>query len=319
MIEAVVTADGRPTELSLDDASGSADPVWVRVTNATGDELDRVAEAFGIHPLALEDLSGVARTKTEEYADYTFVLLETAELTPGETSFDEELLVEPIGLYIGDGWLVTLSHGSTQAGRRTWRAVTEKGRLLGRGPDLVASRIVDGIVEEYFSILDALETEIEAVEDAVLETTEIATLERINSLRRELLQFRKLVWPAREAVGTLARGDPEHVQPATEKYFRDVYDRLILLVELTETYRDLVSGARDIYLNTVSRSTNEVMKRLTVVATIVLPLTFVAGVYGMNFEVMPELGWAWGYPAAMLGMAGVTVVLVAHFHRRNYL
>lgn len=318
MIEAVVAADGRSTEVSLDDASGSADPVWVRVTDATGNELERVAEAFGIHPLALEDLSGTVRTKTEEYSDYTFVLLKTAELAPGETSFDEELLVEPVGLYIGDGWLVTLSYGSTQAGRRAWRAAAD-GRLLARGPDFVASRVVDGIVEEYFSILDALETEIETVEEAVLETTGIATLERINSLRRELLQFRKLVWPAREAVGTLARGDPEHVQPATEKYFRDVYDRLILLVELTETYRDLVSGARDIYLNTVSQSTNEVMKRLTVVATIVLPLTFIAGVYGMNFEVMPELGWTWGYPAAMLGMAGVTVVIVAHFRRRNYL
>lgn len=319
MIETIVGADGATPRASLADAIEAAAPVWVRVTDASSEELDRVATAFGIHPLALEDLSGVVRTKTEEYADYTFVLLETAELAPGETRFDEELLVEPVGLYIGDDWLVTISYGSTPAGQRAWRAVTDDRKLLARGPDFVASRIVDGIVEEYFSLLDELESAIERVEDGVLETRGPDTLERINSLRRELLQFRKLAWPVREAVGSLARGDPDHVRPGTEKYFRDVYDRLVHLIELVETYRDLVNGARDIYLNVVAQSTNEVMKRLTVVATILLPLTFVAGVYGMNFEEMPELAWTWGYPAVMLGMAGMTAALVLHFRRRDYL
>lgn len=319
MIEAIVGTDREASETSLVDAVEAADPVWVRVTDASDEELDRVAGAFGIHPLTVEDLSGVARTKTEEYADYTFVLLKTAELARGETTFDEELLVEPVGICVGDDWLVTISYGSTPAGRRAWRAVSDDRRLLVRGPDFVASKIVDGLAEEYFSILEQLESAIEEVEDGVLEASGPETLERINSLRRELLQFRKLVWPVREAVGSLARGDPDHIRPETEKYFRDVYDRLIHLIELVETYRELVNGARDIYLSTVSQSTNEVMKRLTVVATIVLPITFVAGVYGMNFEVMPELTWTGGYPAVVFGMAGMTVVLVLHFRRRNYL
>jgi len=131
------------------------------------------------------------------------------------------------------------------------------------------------------------------------------------------------VWPAREAVGLLARGDPKEVQPQTEKYFRDIYDHLVQIVDLTETYRDLVAGARDIYLNTVSQSTNEVMKVLTVVATIFIPLTFVAGIYGMNFTGgpynMPELEWTFGYPAAMLGMILMAAVMLAHFQRRGYL
>lgn len=301
-------------------AAGSADErVWVRVTDASSEELDRVAEAFGIHPLAVEDLSEVARTKTEEYPDYTFVLLKIVELASGETSFGEELLTEPLGICIGDDWLVTFSHTRTDACDRAWRAVEMEGKLLSRGPDFVASRIVDGVTDEYLATLDALEARIEAVADLVMVSTEIGTLERLNSLRRELLGFRKLAWPTREAVGALARGDPDHVRPETEKYFRDIYDRLVHLVELTETYRDLVGGARDIYLNTLSQSTNEVMKRLTVVATIVLPLTFVAGVYGMNFESMPELEWAGGYPAVMLGMAGITLVLVVYFRRQEYL
>jgi magnesium transporter len=157
----------------------------------------------------------------------------------------------------------------------------------------------------------------------VTTSTDIQTLERINDVRRDLLSFRKQVWPAREAIGILARGDPKQIQPQTEKYFRDVYDHLVQIVDLTETYRDLVAGARDIYLNTVSQSTNEVMKVLTVVATIFIPLTFVVGIYGMNFADspynMPELGWRFGYPAVMVGMGLIVAVLLAHFRQRGYL
>ncbi|ADJ16022.1 magnesium/cobalt transporter CorA [Halalkalicoccus jeotgali] len=317
MIRSLAADGSRPESLAA--AREAERAVWVRVTDATPADLDRVAETFGIHPLAVEDLSGVARPKTEEYPEYTFVLLKIAELAAGETSFGEELAVDPLGICIGDDWLVTFSFTTTDACDRAWRTVESDGRVLARGSDFVASRIVDGVTDEYLETLDSLESRIEIVEESVMTSTDIETLERLNSLRRELLVFRKLVWPTREAVGALARGDPDHVRPETEKYFRDVSDRLVHLVELTETYRDLVGGARDIYLNTISQSTNEVMKRLTVVATIVLPLTFVVGVYGMNFETMPELGWTGGYFAVMLGMAGLTLVLADYFRRQNYL
>jgi magnesium transporter len=134
---------------------------------------------------------------------------------------------------------------------------------------------------------------------------------------------RKLLWPTREATGVLARGDPDEVRGATEKYFRDVYDHVVQLVDLTETYRDLARGARDIYLNSLSQSTNEVMKTLTVVATIILPLTLVVGAFGMNFGEgafnMPELTWPLAYPAVVAGMALVTVVLLVSFRREEWL
>lgn len=163
---------------------------------------------------------------------------------------------------------------------------------------------------------------VSAGEEAVTVSTDSETIEKINDVRRDLLSFRKQVWPAREAVGLLARG-PGTGPPRTEKYFRDIYDHFVQLADLTETDRDLVSGARDIYLNTVSQSTNEVMQVLTVVATIFIPLTFVVGIYGMNFAGgpynMPELGWRYGYPAAMLGMTLMGAVMPLRFRRREYL
>jgi magnesium transporter len=297
---------------------------WVHVAEAAEADIEAVADAFDLHPLAVEDVRNNVRPKTEEYDDYTFVVVKTARLQRGETTFAEEIRDEAVGLFIGDDWLVTVALGPAAAIDRV-RTAVHRGdeRLLQRGPDFTAYRVIDVVVDEYFDLLDAIEDDIETVEDDVLTTTEIDTLEAINSVRRELLSFRKIAWPTREAVGVLARGDPPQIQDDTEKYYRDVYDHLVQQVDLTETYRDLASGARDIYLNALSQSTNEVMKVLTVVATIFIPLTFVVGVYGMNFAGspynMPELGWTYAYPAVMVGMGLVAVVMLAYFRRQDYI
>jgi magnesium transporter len=295
---------------------------WVSATD--DDELDRVAEVFDIHPLTVEDVRRNVRPKTEEFGDYTFTLVKDADLSRGEGPFDEEIDDRAVGIYLGEDWLVTLATHPIPAVDRVWEGVLGADeRLLDRGADFAAYRIVDLLVDEYFEILDDIETQIELVEEAVLESTDITTLERINSVRRDLLAFRKMAWPTREAVGPLARGDPPQVRRETEKYYRDVADHLVQVVDLVETYRDLTSGTRDIYLNTLSQSTNEVMKTLTVIATVFIPLTFVVGVYGMNFTGspfnMPELGWAFGYPAVMAGMAVLTGAILVHFRRRGWL
>jgi magnesium transporter len=325
--EALVYSDEAVEHRAADDAADlraardAAGTTWVR---ASGSDIDTVAEAFGLHALTVEDVRGHARPKTEEFADYTFLLVKDADLRRGDQTFEEEIDDQPVGLYIGDRWLVTLSLGPVPAVETVWeRALSGDERLLHRGPDFAAYRILDLLVDEYFAVLDQVETQIEAIEEAVLESTAIDTLEGINAARRDLLAFRKIAWPTREAVNTFARGRPEQVNAETEKYFRDVYDHLAQAVDLTETYRDLTAGARDIYLNTVAQSTNEVTKALTVVATIFIPLTFIAGVYGMNFAggpfAMPELGWSYGYPAVMLGMAIVGVVLLYSFRKRGWI
>ncbi|WP_435153233.1 magnesium/cobalt transporter CorA [Haladaptatus sp. DFWS20] len=324
-VEALAFSDGTvETFDAIETAHEKPGTVWVRASDATPAELDSVADLFDIHPLSVEDIRNGVRPKTEEFDGYTFVLLKTAELVSGDTTFREEISVKPVGVFVGEDWLVTLSEHDVDAVNRVWQAaLAGDRRVLGRGSDFTAYRICDGIVDGYFDVLDQIEDRIEDVEDAVITDTSIETLESINRVRRELLSFRKLAWPTREAVGSLSRGDPEEVRLETEKYFRDVYDHLVQLVDLTETYRDLASGARDIYLNSLSISTNEVMKKLTVVATIVLPLTFVVGLYGMNFRDspynIPEFGWTYGYPAVMIGMLFVTVILVAYFRKEGWL
>jgi magnesium transporter len=325
MIGAVVYSAGSVTTYDdLEAAKAASGTTWVRATDASAAELDRVAGIFGIHPLTVEDVRNDVRPKTEEFTGYTFTLVKDAELRRGEGTFDEEIDDEAVGVYIGGDWLVTLATAAIPAVDRVWEAVTrEDERLLQRGADFTAYRVVDLLVDEYFDILDQVETQIEAIEEEVLESTDIATLERINAVRRDLLAFRKMAWPTREAVGPLARGDPAVIQQETEKYYRDVADHLVQVVDLIETYRDLTTGTRDIYLNTLSQSTNEVMKTLTVIATIFIPLTFVVGVYGMNFAGspynMPELDWSFGYPAVMIGMAALTGAILVHFRRRGWL
>ena len=327
MTEALVYSDEAVEHYPVDDAADlraardAAGTTWVR---ASGPDIEGVADAFGLHALTVEDIRGHVRPKAEEFADYTFLLVKDADLRRGDQTFEEEIDDRPVGLYVGDDWLVTLSLTPIPAVETVWeRALSGDERLLHRGPDFAAYRVLDLLVDEYFAILDQVETQIEAIEEEVLESTKIDTLEGINAVRRDLLAFRKIAWPTREAINTFARGRPDQVSAETEKYFRDVYDHLIQAVDLTETYRDLTGGARDIYLNTVSQSTNEVTKALTVVATIFIPLTFIAGVYGMNFAgspfAMPELEWTFGYPAVMIGMTVVVVALVVSFRRRGWI
>ncbi|WP_232700370.1 magnesium/cobalt transporter CorA [Halobacterium wangiae] len=324
-VHTVVYADGIHAE--YDDAAAARDEAgttWVRVVDPAEEELRDVTDGYGLHHLEIEDVFGDVRPKVEEFDGHTFVLLKAATLRRGDVAFADELRDQQIAFFLGDDWLVTIEPERLPALDAVWERVDrDDPRLLSFGPDFTAYRGIDRIVDDYYEILDEIEDDIEAVENDVMDATGDDVLERINSLRRDLLSVRRLLWPTRDAVGALARGDPEQIEENTEKFYRDVYDHLVQLVDLAETYRDLTNGARDIYLNALSMSTNEVMKTLTVVATIILPLTFVAGIYGMNFEgtptSMPELGWEFGYPAVMLGMALMAAILVGYFRRENWL
>ncbi|MDY6779753.1 MAG: magnesium/cobalt transporter CorA, partial [Halobacteria archaeon] len=312
---AATYVDGEVTEHdsvgdALRDKDGEGE-TWIHLY-ATEDEYDspdlnRIMEEMGIHSLEIEDiLEGESRPKTEEFETHTFVLLKTAKLSSDDVAFDKEVRTTPVGFFIGESWLVTISASENDLNEieRSWEKVSSgDDKTVDRGADFVAYRIMDSIVDSYFNLLDEVETDIEAIEERILTDPSNETLEEINDVRRDMLAFRKIAWPSREAISYLSRGNVAEIREENQKYFRNIHDHLIQVVDLTETYRELTMGSRDMYMSTVSQSTNEVMKTLTVVATIFIPLTFVVGVYGMNFTGapynMPELEWRFGYPAVM--------------------
>ena len=324
----IYTDEGVTRYDDVEVAASMEGPTWVHATGGDSDAIETLRDTFGIHPLAVEDIvENRTRPKAEEFDDYTFVLMKSARLSQREdVAFAKEVQTTPVGFFIGDDWLVTLSTRELPRVQRVQERLSAgEERLLRRGPDFVAYRVMDAIVDGYYDLLDEIEGDIEAIEDTILSELDPEVLEVINDVRRDLLAFRKIAWPAREAIAYLARGDAETVTDRNEKYFRDIYDHLVQAVDLTETYRDLTTGSRDIYLNQVSQSTNEVMKVLTVVATIFIPLTFVVGIYGMNFDPaaspynMPELLWPYGYPATMLGMLAIVLIMLSYFRRQHWI
>jgi len=187
------------------------------------------------------------------------------------------------------------------------------------GPDYLGYSLIDAVVDNYFAILEKLGERIESLEEElVMEPTE-QTLQQINHLKKEMILLRKSVWPLREVISTLQRTESALIKESTGLYLRDVYDHTIQIIDTIESFRDIASGMVDVYLSSLSNKMNSVMKVLTIIATIFIPLTFIAGIYGMNFKYMPELEWRWGYGAALLVMVSVAVTMLIYFRKKKWL
>jgi len=194
-----------------------------------------------------------------------------------------------------------------------------KGRIRKMGADYLGYALIDAIVDNYFTILEKLGQEIESAEEEVVAEPTENTLQQIHSLKREMISLRKSVWPLRELISGLQRSESDLIKESTGIYLKDVYDHTIQIIDTIESFRDMVSGMLDIYLSSLSNKMNAVMKVLTIIATLFIPLTFVAGIYGMNFKNMPELEWRWGYAAALLVMAVIAAIMLIHFRRKKWL
>ena len=199
------------------------------------------------------------------------------------------------------------------------RLRSNKGRIRKLGTDYLAYSLIDAIVDNYFTILENLGEAIEEIEDRLVTNPTSETLQTIHDLKREMIFLRKSVWPLREVINRLERSESALINKSTFVYLRDVYDHTIQVMDAVETFRDMLSGMLDIYLSSVSNRMNEVMKVLTVIATIFIPLTFVAGIYGMNFRYMPELGQTWSYPAVLILMLVVALLMVVYFRRKKWI
>ena len=291
---------------------------WVNIDgiHQTG-IIEELGRHFGLHPLLLEDIVNTEqRPKLENYDDYLFVVLKML-------SYDEatrEIASEQVSLILGPNCVISLQERAGDVFDQVRDQLKKgKGRIRKAKADYLAYALLDALVDGYFVILEKIEGLIEETEEELTTGAAAATLQSIRTLKKEMVFLRKTVWPLREVVSGLERVEPPLIESSTGVYLRDVYDHTIQIIDTVESFRDMVSGLLDIYLSSVSNRMNEVMKVLTIFAAIFIPLTFVAGIYGMNFEFMPELKWHWGYPAVLIAMAAIAAGMLVYFHRKKWL
>ena len=293
--------------------------LWVNVTGLRdADALTSIGEQFRIHPLVLEDIARTGqRPKMEDYDGYLFLVLKM--LRYDETT--QQVEYEQVSLVLGDGFLLSFQERSGDVfDVLRARLATPDSRLRRAGMDYLMYRLIDVVVDHYFIVLERIGDRIEELEETLMRTADQGQLALIHSLKQESLLLRKSVWPLRELLTQLERGGGGTlIERETRLFIRDVYDHAIEVIDTIETIRDLIAGMLDVYLSSVSNRMNEVMKVLTMIATIFVPLTFIVGIYGMNFEYMPELTRRWAYPAIWAVMIVVTLVMLAFFRRKRWL
>lgn len=291
---------------------------WMNVTGLHDvDVIEKLGSYFGLHPLLMEDIvSTNQRPKYDDFGAHLFIVLRMLHFNEesGEVS------TEQVSLVVGENFVISFQEIEADPFEHIRdRLRTGKGRIRSMGADYLAYALIDAVVDYYFVVLEKLGDGIEALGEETVADPTPTTLNTIQSLKRELGFVRRSIWPLREVVGALQRGESPLIHESTGVYLRDVYDHTIQVVETVESYRDMVSGMFDTYLSSVSNRMNEVMKVLTIIATIFIPVTFIAGVYGMNFHFMPELNWPWAYPVVLLIMLAVGLGMVAYFRRKRWL
>jgi magnesium transporter len=279
--------------------------------------IEKLGAHFDLHPLILEDILNTAeRPKMEDYGGTIFLLLKIFVYTDR----NHEDRIQQVSLILGSNFVLSFQekdNGIFEALKDRIRK--GKGRIRKSGADYLAYAIIDGIVDSYFAVLERLGESIESLEEQLVINPKPETLRSIHTLKKEMIYLRKAVWPLREVVNGLERLETPLIKETTDIFLRDVYDHTVQIIDSVETSRDILSGMVETYLSSVSNRMNEVMKVLTIIATIFIPLTFIAGVYGMNFASMPELHWRWGYAMAWVLMAAVAAVMIVFFKRKKWL
>ncbi|MDZ8106945.1 MAG: magnesium/cobalt transporter CorA [Nostoc sp. DedQUE12a] len=298
---------------------------WVDVQGlGSQDILQRLGRVFDLHPLVLEDVVNVPeRPKTEDYEDQ--LLFISRMVVPKEKTCG--FYSEQVSLILGKNYLLTVQEEPEHDCFEPVRSRIEKGKGIIRTQkaDYLAYALLDAIIDGYFPVLELYGERIEELEEEVIVKPTPQTLQNIYQIRRELLQLRRAIWPQRDAINSLIRDGSDLISEEVRIYLRDCYDHAVQVMDMVETYRELASGLMDVYLSAVSNKMNEIMKVLTVISSVFIPLTFVAGIYGMNFNTdkspynMPELNWYWGYPICLAAMGVIAVCMLLFFWRRGWL
>ncbi len=291
---------------------------WINIDGLhETDTIEKIGQYFNIHPLVLEDILNTGqRPKTEEYDDLIFVVLKMLHYNENP----EKISSEQFSLVLGPNFLITFQEIQGDVFKTVRERIRKsKTRIRKAGCDYLAYALIDAIVDHYFAILEALGDKIESIETQLLNDPTHDTLEIIHEMKREMIYLRKQIWPIREIINSLVKSESSLIQEQMYVYFRDVYDHTIQIIDTIESYRDVLAGMLEIYLSTLSNRMNEVMKVLTIIATIFIPITFIAGVYGMNFKFMPELEWRWGYFMVWGIVIVVVGIMLGFFKKKQWL
>lgn len=291
---------------------------WINIIGLhKTDVVESIGMHYGIHPLILEDILNVhQRPKIEYFDDYIFVVVKMLFYNENSLCIESE----QVSIILGRNYVITFQEriGDVFDIVRE-RIRNNKGIIKKNKADYLLYSLIDVIVDNYFIILEKIGDKVEDLEDGIILSPSPETAKLIHRLKRDLIELRKSVWPLREILTALSKGESSLIHKKTIAYFRDVYDHTIQVIDTVETFRDMASGLLDIYLSSISNRMNEVMKVLTIIATIFIPLTFIAGIYGMNFKYMPELEREWGYPAILIVMLIIGIGMVLFFRKRKWL
>jgi magnesium transporter len=279
--------------------------------------IEKIGGHYDLHPLVLEDiLNTEQRPKVEDFDRYIFIVLKMIY-------YDEEVngtKTEQVSFVMGANFVISFQERTGDVFDTVRERIRKaKGRIRKSGSDYLLYSLLDALIDSYFSVLEKIGDKIEIIEETVVTEPKPASLRSIHELKREMIFLRKSVWPLREVINFLGKADVSLVQESTHVYLRDIYDHTIQVIDTIETYRDMLSGMHDTYLSSISNRMNEIMKVLTIFASIFIPLTFVAGIYGMNFQYMPELGWRWGYLGAWGIMCAIGLAMMYYFKRKKWL
>jgi magnesium transporter len=290
---------------------------WINV-DGLGDPkiIEDLGRCFTIHPLIQEDIFNIdQRPKIEDLDTYIYLNLKMLSCSNTESG----IKIEHISIIIGANYLISFQEDVGDIFDPVRERIRKDGRIRKFGPDYLAYALIDTIVDNYFVVMEMLEGKVEGLEEELVTNPSRESLHKINQLKKDMIFLRKSVWPLRELINKLERSESPLVRESTTIYLRDVYDHTIQVIDTLETFRDMVSGMIDIYLSGLSYKMNEIMKVLTLIATIFIPLTFVVGLYGMNFENMPEIQWEYGYYAVLALMALMVAGMLTYFRSKKWI
>ncbi len=290
---------------------------WINVESLRNVKIiEDLGKCFNIHPLIIEDIFNTGqRPKMEDLDQYLYLNLKMLTYLNTENT----IRIEHISMLIGSNVLISFQEDSGDVFDPVRERIRKDGKIRKFGPDYLAYALIDGIVDNYFTVMEKLEEQVEDLEEELVTNPTQDSLPKINRLKKEMIFLRKSVWPLREMISNLERSESALIKESTRIYLRDVYDHTIQVIDSLETFRDMVSGMIDIYLSGLSYKMNEIMKVLTLIATIFIPLTFVVGLYGMNFKNMPEIEWEFGYYSVLIIMVIMVIGMLTYFRKKKWI